>query len=262
MPMLRAAIEAIATPAYELHALNATTGSVMDAMVVNGPIRHQLPIPFGTACLGGVAGPAPAIGRALRLVIRNLAGQTAGLTSQSVWGNPARVAGLVFGEWEERSPWAPLATRRGVSGNAVTMFGSMGSLNICDPLASSADEFLLALGRGINCPGANGYLTGLPFSEVIVGINPIWAEIIGREYPNVEVIQDRLRAIAKLPMTDWPARYHDDFESAGRIENGYVHLVKDPAQIMIMVAGGLGALHAHAFHSWGSTKATTRPIVE
>ncbi len=89
LPLLRAAIEAIATPAYELHALNATTGSVMDAMVVNGPVRHQLGIPFGSGCLGGVAGAAPAIGRALRLVIRNVAGQVVGVTSQSVWATRA-----------------------------------------------------------------------------------------------------------------------------------------------------------------------------
>jgi len=29
----------------------------------------------------------------------------------------------------------------------------------------------------------------------------------------------------------------------------------------VVVAGGLGALPAHALHSWGSTKATTRAIV-
>ncbi|MDO8364177.1 MAG: hypothetical protein Q7V88_14885 [Actinomycetota bacterium] len=258
MPLLRAAIEAMATPEYELHALNATTGSVMDALVVNGPVRHELGIPFGTSCLGGVAGAAPAIGRALRLVIRNLAGQVAGVTSQSVWGNPGRVAGVVFAEWEERSPWAPLAERRGVAGSAVTVFGSMGTMNICDPLASTADELVQAVGRGINCPGANGYLTGLPFSEVIVGLNPVWADIIGREYTDVADVQRRLQQIAKLPISDWPERYHDTFEAAGRVDSeGFVHLVADPGQIIVVVAGGLGALHAHALHSWGSTKATT-----
>jgi hypothetical protein len=261
LPLLRAAIEAIATPEYELHSLNATTGSVMDAMVVNGAIRHELPIPFGTGCLGGVAGPAPAIGRALRLVIRNLAGQIAGVTSQSVWGNPGRVAGVVFAEWEERSPWAPLAERRGVPGNAVTMFGSMGTMNICDPLASTPAEFVQAIGRGINCPGVNGYLTGLPYSEVIVGINPVWADIIRRDHPDLASLQERLRDMAKQPITDWPSRYYDDFEEKGRIDGeGYVHLVDRPDQILIVVAGGMGALHAHALHSWGSTKATTRAV--
>ena len=124
----------------QLHALNATTGSVVEALVVNGSARHTLGLPMGAGCLGGVAGHAPAIGRALRLVLRNVAGQHVGVTSQSVWGQPGRVAGIVFGEWEERSPWAPLAERRGVAGDAVTVIGAMGTMNICDPLASTADE--------------------------------------------------------------------------------------------------------------------------
>lgn len=261
LPLLRAAVEAVASPGYELHALNATTGSVVEAVVVNGPQRHRLGIPFGAGCLGGVAGSAPAIGRALRLVMRNVAGQRVGVTSQSVWGQPGRVAGIVFAEWEERSPWAPLAERRGVTGDAVTVLGAMGTMNICDPLASTADELLLAIGRGLACPGVNGFLTGLPFSEVLVGINPVWAEIIGRAYPDVADVQQRLRDTAVLPLTDWPSRYHDDFERAGRVDGGLVHLVESPTQILVVVAGGMGALHAAALHSWGSTVATTRPVV-
>ena len=107
MALLRASVFAMARPDFDLHALNATTGSVVPAMVVNGPGRDTLGIPYGAGCLGGVAGPAPAIGRAIRLVMRNVAGQRIGVTSQSVYGTPGRVTGIVFGEWEERSPWSP-----------------------------------------------------------------------------------------------------------------------------------------------------------
>lgn len=261
LPLLRAAIEAMAAPEYELHALNATTGSVVEALIVNGDVRHRLGIPSGAGCLGGVAGPAPAIGRALRLVLRNVAGQRIGVTSQSVWGTPGRVAGIVFAEWEERSPWAPLAERRGVAGDAVTVIGAMGTMNICDPLASTADELVQALGRGLTCPGVNGFLTGLPFSEVVLGINPVWAEIIGRAYPDVAELQRRLRDLASLPLVDWPERYHAEFRDKGRVDHaGRVHLLAEPTQILVVVAGGLGALHAAALHSWGSTLAITRPI--
>jgi hypothetical protein len=78
MPLLRAAVEAMADPGFELHALNATTGSVTPALVVNGAIRHTLGIPFAAGCLGGADGWAPAIGRALGLIMRNVAGQRIG----------------------------------------------------------------------------------------------------------------------------------------------------------------------------------------
>ena len=260
LPLLRAALEALADPGYELHALNATTGSVTESVTVNGPLRHRLAIPYAAGCLGGVEGAAPAIGRALRLVMRNVAGQRIGATSQSVFGQPARVAGIVFAEWEERSPWAPRAERRGVPGDAVTVFATMGTMNICDPLANTADELLLAIGRGLAASGSNGFLHQLPFSEVLVGINPVWAEIIGRAYPDIDDVQQRLRDTARLPITDWPPRYHVEFEKSGRLEHGWVHLVIDPTKVLVVTAGGMGALHAAALHSWGSTKAITRPV--
>jgi hypothetical protein len=260
LPLLRAAVEATADPGYELHALNATTGSVVEAFAVNGPVRHRLGLPFGAGCLGGVEGAAPAIGRAIRLVMRNVAGQRIGATSQSVFGQPGRVAGIVFAEWEERSPWAPLAERRGVAGDALTVIGTMGTMNICDPLAQTADELLQAVGRGLAASGSNGFLHQLPFSEVLVAINPVWAEIIGTAYPDIDDVQQRLRDHARLPITDWPERYHREYADVGRIEGGYVHLVLDASKVIVMVAGGMGALHAAALHSWGSTRAITRAI--
>ena len=119
LPLLIAALEAMANPDFELFGLNATTASVVPLVLVNGPIRDKLNIPYKHGCLGGVATEAAAIGRALRLVIRNVAGQLIGVTSQSTFGSPGRVAGILFGEWEERSPWAPFAERRGVKHRTI-----------------------------------------------------------------------------------------------------------------------------------------------
>ena len=113
MPLLCAAVEAMSDPDFNLFALNTTTSCVVPGVFVNGPVRDELSIPYGPGCFGGVAGPAPAIGRALRLVMRNVGGQVVGESSKSVFGQPGRVTGIVVGEWEERSPWAPLSVRRG-----------------------------------------------------------------------------------------------------------------------------------------------------
>ena len=262
LPLLQAALIAMSEPAFDLHALNATTGSVVPAVIVNGPIRHDLGIPFETACLGGaVAGGAPAIGRTLRLVMRNVAGQRSGVTSQSVYGTPGRVAGIVFGEWEERSPWAPLAERRGVPGNAVTVYGAMGTANICDIVATTGTELLEIIGKSMAYPGANGFLTSSVFSESLVVINPVWAEIIARDLPDVDEVQARLFDQAALPLAWWPKAYHAPLNAAGRLRSdGRVHLVQRPEQMIVMVAGGLGGLHAAMLHSWGATLTTTKPI--
>lgn len=99
---------------------------------------------------------AAAIGRTIRLIMRNIAGQVVGVTSQSTFGSPGRISGLLMGEWEERSPWAPLAERRaGIAGNAVTAFSVMGTMNVLDTTSSGVLAFLEMIGKSVAYPGAN-----------------------------------------------------------------------------------------------------------
>jgi hypothetical protein len=260
MPLLRAAVEAVGDPAFELLQLNATTAPVVPALLVNGPVRHQLRISFGAGCFGGADGNNPSIGRALRLVLRNVAGARIGLTSQSVHGHPGRIAGLVFGEWEERSPWVPFAQRLGVAGDAVTAFGAMGSMNIIDAVADSPSLLLEHIGRSLAYPGANGFVTGLPVNQTMVAINPIWALMLAKEVADVADVQERIWSAASIPIADWPAKYQSRFEDAGRVRNGRVYLVSEPAGILVVVCGGLGGLHAAGLHGIGTSRATTRPV--
>ncbi|MGE0880403.1 MAG: hypothetical protein AB7L13_15635 [Acidimicrobiia bacterium] len=261
LPLLAASLRAMAHTDFELHALNATTGSVVPMLFVNGPIRDALSIPYESGCLGGVAGPAPAIGRAIRLVMRNVAGQQIGVTSQSTFGQPGRVAGIVCGEWEERSPWAPLAERRGVPGDAVTVHGAMGTLNVCDVITKSGIGFLEIIARSMAVPGANGFLTASAYSEVMVLVNPVWASVIGRDFPDIDEVIDILWKRASLPLSDWPEEYHPHIAELGRVrDDGRVRLVQDPSQILFAVAGGLGSLHATVIHNWGATTAITAPV--
>lgn len=262
MPLLIAGIEAMAEPAFNLAALNATTGSVVPALIVNGPIRDRLSVPYEAGCFGGQAGPAPAIGRALRLVMRNVAGQVIGLTSQSVFGQPGRVTGIVVGEWEERSPWEPFALRRaGVAGDAVSVYGAMGTTNICDLVADTGHLLLEIIGKSIASPGSNGFLTSSAFSETLVAVNPAWAELIARDVPSILDVQQIIWDHAARHIDEWAPQYRPSIEAAGRIRaDGRVHLVQSPDDMFVIVCGGLGNLHAVALPSWGDTVTQTKAI--
>ena len=95
LPLIIAALEAMARDDFELFGQNTTTAPVYPVTVVNGPIRDRLQIPYKHGCLGGAATPAAAIGRAIRLIMRNIAGQVPGVTSQTTFGSPGRVGGVV-----------------------------------------------------------------------------------------------------------------------------------------------------------------------
>ncbi len=77
-PVVLALIEAIATPEFGIHPVNASTGGSALGFVVNGPIRQQI----GMNCQGNVLGPGnranSTIGRAVRLTQINAMGSTPG----------------------------------------------------------------------------------------------------------------------------------------------------------------------------------------
>jgi hypothetical protein len=136
----------------------------------------------------------------------------------------------------------------------------MGTMNVCVVLAQTADDLLAIIGWSMAVAGANGFLTSSAFSEVLVLVNPIWADVIGRDVPEIEEVQQRLWQRASLPLDDWPPSYHEPIAALGRVREGRVHLVQDPSQVLVALAGGLGSLHATIIHSWGATSATTVPV--
>jgi hypothetical protein len=261
LELLIAAVTAIADPDFELYGVNATTASVAPAFIVNGPVRDKLDIPYRHACFGGAATTAVAIGRALRLIMRNVAGQVAGVTSQSTFGSPARVSGLLVGEWEERSPWPPLAERRGVTGSAVTAFGAMGTMNILDTTSHTGAQFLEMIGKSLAYPGTNCFSPAVPFGETLVALNPICAEIVGRYMPRIEDVQECLWRFASLPAERFEKLHLGQLEDQDRVRaDGLVYLTPEPKDVLVMVCGGTGGLHAAAVHSFGTSIAQTRPI--
>lgn len=261
MPLLCASVEAMADPQFNLFALNTTTSCVVPGVFVNGPSRDRLGIPSGPGCFGGQAGPAPAIGRALRLVMRNVAGQVVGVSSKSVFGQPGRVAGIVVAEWEERSPWAPLAARRGVDGDAVTVHGCTGTIDVADIVADNGRDLLTIIGRSLAFVGTNAMIGSHHGAEILVAIAPPWADLIAASVPTLDDVQQHLWGAAALPVSSWPEKHQRAARDNGRVDDaGLVHLVERPDDLLIMVCGGLGNLHALALHSFGPTRAVTRPF--
>src|ERR1043166_6166014 len=78
MPVIVAAVEALADPAFPLELMQLTTHRMCPLLVVNGPIRRKLDINYGTGCLGPGWRANATIGRAMRLVLTNIGGALPG----------------------------------------------------------------------------------------------------------------------------------------------------------------------------------------
>lgn len=112
MPVLIAGVRALADPQSGFGVYGVSTGSWAPFWIVNGPIRHDLRINSGSGALspGDIANAT--IGRAMGLVIKNIAGVRKGFEDMGVIGNPGKYS-LVLAENEEESPWEPLHVEQG-----------------------------------------------------------------------------------------------------------------------------------------------------
>jgi hypothetical protein len=256
-PLVLAALEALLVPEWNAFGLTTTTSSVFPMLIVNGPSRDALGIDYRAGCMGGAAGRGSmTIGRAVALCLRNIGGQRAGETSRTVFGQPARF-GLCFGEWEERSPWPSLAARQGLGGDAdvVTVHGGKGTFPMADIHNDDARDLLELLAKSMAYPLANMYLGNADNGEVVLAINPMWAERFGAVFPDVTDVQAFVHEHAWQPLDLWPEPNREIFRNKDRVGAGdRMYLTARPDQIVPVVCGGLGSLHAVALPSFGESQ--------
>jgi hypothetical protein len=143
MPVVVAACRAMCEEPFNLHANSSTLSGAAQLIVVNGPLRKEL----GINCRDGVFGPGfranATIGRAVRLVIRNVARSIPGFLDRATFSQPGRYT-WCFGENEEESPWTPLHVERGlpVDSSAVTLFAEMDIVKATGLHPNSPESFL------------------------------------------------------------------------------------------------------------------------
>ena len=152
--------------------------------------------------------------------MRNVGGQVVGISSKSVFGQPGRVTGIVVGEWEERSPWAPLATRRGIDAgaDALTVHGCTGTIDVADIVADNGADLIEVIGKSLAFAGTNAFIGAHHGAEIMVCLSPPWADLIAATYPDIADVQAALHAHAALPVDWWPRPHRDRAEANGRVD--------------------------------------------
>ena len=77
---------------------------------------------------------------------------------------------------------------------------------------------------------------------------------IGAAFPDISDLQAYLWEHAWQPIDTWPDANRRILEARGRVEDGgRVRINERPEQFVIVVAGGMGNLHAICLPSWGES---------
>jgi hypothetical protein len=126
MPVVAAAVRAHLHEKGNCHSTTGTLSGAFQTVIVNGPIRQELDIACRDACFGPGYRANATIGRALRLVIRNVCRAIPGVLDRASFSNSQRFT-FCFGEDEECNDWSPLHAERGLDpgDSAVTVHSVM-----------------------------------------------------------------------------------------------------------------------------------------
>jgi hypothetical protein len=119
--VVRAALLALAQPAFNLNGVQATTHMAAPLLVVNGPIASQIGMNGGVNAFGSGNRANATIGRAIRLVLLNVGGGTPGDLDKSTLGHPGKYTYAVC-ENEADSPFAPYHVEKGFAAEDSTVF--------------------------------------------------------------------------------------------------------------------------------------------
>ncbi len=254
--VVRAALLALAEPAFNLNGVQATTHMAAPLLVVNGPVRGQLQMNSGANVFGSGNRANATIGRALRLILLNVGGAWPGELDKSTLGHPGKYS-YCIAENEEESPFEPYHVARGYSAQESTVF-----VMAAEPPHSVtnhvADDARGVLDSVVSAMSSFAHNNAVSAGHCAVVLGPEHAATIagsGWARPDVqEFLWEKARVrfgdiafdgrYGKIYNRNLPAWYGREPESLNPI-------VPEPAHIHIFVAGGTAGRFSAFIPGWG-----------
>ena len=264
MPVLIAALQAAADPAFGLYSVQATTHPCAVMMLISGPIIDELGLNFRHGSFGPGFRANASIGRAMRLVLMNVGGGIPGEGDQATHGSPAKFSYCVA-ENEAATPWEPFRVTRGFSktDSTVTVFSGEGPHNVNDHVCTSAETTLTVVADTMTTIGHNNAGSVIR-GDVLVAFGPEHAHTIasgGMSKADVQkLLYERarnkvglLKLRAMYKAENWPDWVDQNDDEA------LCPIVGKPEDIHIVVTGGPGK-HSAFIPTFGTSKSVTRRI--
>ncbi|MDE2967028.1 MAG: hypothetical protein OXS30_06035 [Chloroflexota bacterium] len=200
LPVIIAAVQAASGGQFPLHGTIASTDGISPMMIVNGPIRERIGMNWGLNALGQGNRANMTIGRALRLVLRNVGGAREGEIDQTVQGGAHKFT-LTFAEYEDASPWPPLHVEHGYEpdDSVVTLLPVIGGPRLCiDEYSRTARALVGSLAMGFQrIFSPNGQI-----GPSMLVVSPEHAGVFRRDGWTRDDIRDAIMERTALPIRE------------------------------------------------------------
>jgi hypothetical protein len=263
-PVVIAAVKATLEEKYNLYGRQTTTNPAAHLILLNGPIRKELDVNCAGQCFGPGWRANATIGRAVRLIFRNIGGAIPQVTDMSTHGMPSRYT-YCIGEYEEASPWEPLHVEMGYAPDTstVTVFPGQCPVNSFEHVAKTPHRYMGTLASTMAHLGTNGiYRPG----ENLIVFAPEGAQFIASFGWSKKDIKYALFERARQKVKDARDRggwFHATEPKAWidvNDDEATMPVVKSPESIFIVVAGGPGRHNLVIPTTGDLTECVTKPI--
>jgi hypothetical protein len=248
MPVIAATVEALADPKYGYHGPATSTGGSAVFMVVNGPIARELDINSGDNLFGPGWRANSTIGRAIRLIMRNVIGTIPGELDRSSLGHGGKFS-FCIAENEKDSPWPPLHTTRGFRAdqNAVTIFACFAPHQFSNRLSATPEGVLTTLCATMRISGGTGrrpqYAMVFPGEHQLIMKKAGWSR---------EDVQNYCFENAKSSIAELKRINIEPGEIKPEDETTMISVVETPQDFIVVAAGGIAGVQAAFIPGWGS----------
>jgi hypothetical protein len=257
-PVVAAAIEAMCNPAVLIHGATASTGGCAILLVVNGPIRHQLGMSSAHSALAGADRASVCIGRAVRLVLRNLLEARPGELDRSTLGHPGKLSWCVAEDEEGGRPWPALAVERGMPDgvSAVTAFAASGPRQVMNEWTTKPHELLMTVVAEIKATMLHYSIW--PGNYVVVFPPQLRAVFHRRGWSKAD-IREFVFEHAVVRRSDWEA-VGKAAVVADRNRNDVHHALPTPDHLLVVSAGGDAGGFAAVIPPWLGPKSAAATV--
>jgi hypothetical protein len=250
MPVVVAAVEGISDPAWSYHGPGTSTGGAGVLMIVNGPVARDLDINAGDNLFGPGWRANLTIGRAVRLVMRNVCGSRPGELDRGTLGHPGKLS-YVIAENEGESPWTPLHVERGFrpEQSTVTVMAAEAPHQFYNQLSSTAEGVLTTLADDMRISGN------------VMG-QPTYGVVLAGEHMRTIAGDGWTKADIRRFLFEHTRNSHAHLKRTGRMPGAILPpdettlrpLVAAEDNILVVAAGGRAGAFSCYIPGWGSAR--------
>lgn len=263
LPVLVAAVEAVADTSYGLSHRQTTTHAGAPLIIVNGPVIGEIGLNYGNGVFGPGWRSNATIGRALRLVLINIGGAVPGEVDLSQHGHPGKYT-YCIAEYEGANPWEPLHVERRFrpEESVVTVVNAEAPHSMTENVQTSPEEIVRTFAQSMATLGGNNvYSQGTP----VLVLGPEHAQHFAAASWSKQDLKLALFESARQPwglvrnrgkskgphFPDWIDQTDD---------RAMVPIVNRPEDLIVIVAGGAGGKSMWCPTAGAQSLAVSKPI--